>query len=147
MRMLLDDSRASPSKIGAEIGVSSRTVRRRLALLAENQAFFVDPIVDFKQMRGFLYLFVLSFSGRREKIDGDRLLSKSSDPIIFIDTSSESYTVIAAVCQNVSLANRMSTSLRSIRGVKKVMSWIVEDRILVHDWLQQEMERRVAAFF
>jgi len=143
MEMLLQNSHASPSAMAAKIGVSARTVRRRLALLSENQAFFVDPVVDFKQIAGFLYMFIISYSSRKEKNDGDSLLFKSPEPIIFVDTTAEFYTVIAIICQNVSQANRISTWLRHINGAKQVVSQIVEDRILVHDWLEGEIEHRI----
>jgi DNA-binding Lrp family transcriptional regulator len=141
--LLLRNSRENTSRMAASIGVSGRTIRRRLAILTLNRAFFVDPIVDFKRLDGFLHLFVVSFSSKTEKTLADQSLLQTPDAFIFIDTTAESYTVLAAICQNISQASRISGRLRLLKGVKKIMSKIVEDRILVHDWLEHEIETRV----
>ena len=110
--------------------------------MAENNVFFTDPIVDIKRIEGFLYLFLVSFDNKKKKSISDRSLSGSTEPIIFVDTTAEFYTVIAAICQNISQAHRISSMLRGMKGVKEVTSKIIEDRILVHDWLDHEMEKR-----
>lgn len=120
IKMLLRNSRESASDIAAEIGISTRTVRRRLALLAESHVFFVDPVVDFKQIDGFLYLFIVSFFGKKEKNVADQVLSKSLEPVVFIDTTAEAYTVIAAICQNISQANQIFSQLGRMKGAKEV---------------------------
>ncbi len=143
IRILLINSRGNTSDIAASIGVSSRTVRRRLALLTQSNVFFVDPVVDIKRIEGFLYLFIVSFANKKRKSIADRFLLGSTEPIIFFDTTAELYTVIAAICQNISQAHRISSELREMDGVKDVISKIVEDRILVHDWLYHEIEKRI----
>ncbi len=118
-------------------------MRRRLASLAEDNAFFTDPIVDMKRIEGFLYLFLLSFADMKKKSIADRFLLRSTEPIIFIDTTAEFHTVIAAICQNILQAHRISGGLRGMDGVREVRSKIIEERILVHDWLDHEIEKRI----
>ncbi len=144
-RLLFKDSRKNVSEIAKSIGVSARTVRRRLALMAEDSSFFPNPIVDMKKVDGFAYLFLVWYLDRKEKSVTDAGLRQEIERIIFLDASADYYTVIAAVCRNVSEAGKILDFLKSRDGVKEVIVRIVEDMISVHDWIEHEIERRLKA--
>ena len=64
---------------------------------------------------------------------------------MFCDTSAERYTVIAAICQNISGARQISDWLKTLDGVKQVAVGVLEDIILANDWIDHEIERRLRA--
>ncbi|MDA4114093.1 MAG: AsnC family transcriptional regulator [Thaumarchaeota archaeon] len=141
-RLIFKDSRKNFSEIAKDIGVSTRTVRRRLTLMAEGSSFFSNPVVDVKKVDGFVYFFLVSYRNTKEKSVSDAGLRKEIERIIFLDSNAELYTVIAAVCKNVSGAEKISDRLKVRDGVKEVLVRVVEDMIIVDDWIDHELEKR-----
>ncbi len=113
--------------------------------MAEDSSFFPNPIVDMKKVDGFAYLFLVWYLDRKEKSVTDAGLRQEIERLIFLDASADYYTVIAAVCRNVSEAGKILDFLKSRDGVKEVIVRIVEDMISVHDWIEHEIERRLKA--
>jgi hypothetical protein len=118
-------------------------VRRRLELMSENTIFFLSPIVDVKRVEGFLYHFVISYSNKKDKLAADEKLHGSIKRIVFADTTAEYFTVLSAICQNISDARQITDWLRSLKGVKEVTASIFEDIIFVHEWLENEIEKQL----
>jgi DNA-binding Lrp family transcriptional regulator len=145
IRTLLKDSRKSASEIAAEIGVSTRTARRRLEALAADNSFFPSPIVDVKRIDGFLYHFVISYADKKDKAVADGLLRRKIRGIIFADTNADLHTVIGSVCQNISEARQISDWLRAQRGTVEVTARVFEEIIYVHNWIDHEVEKRLRA--
>jgi DNA-binding Lrp family transcriptional regulator len=143
VRFLLKDSRKSVSQIAKGIGVSTRTVGRRLAAMTEDRSFFINPIVDVKKVDGFMYHFVVSYDDRKDKEAADDSLQRSIRGIVFADTTAELHTVIGSICQNISEARKVSDFLRSLDGVKEVTVRVFEDIIPVHDWIDHEIEKHL----
>jgi DNA-binding Lrp family transcriptional regulator len=143
VRFLLKDSRKSVPEIANGIGVSTRTVRRRLAVMTEDGSFFLSPIVDWKKVDGFLYHFVVSYNDKKDKAAENGLLHRSIKRIVFCDTSADRYTVVAAICQNISGARQISDWLKTLDGVKQVAVSVLEDVILANDWIDHEIEKRL----
>jgi DNA-binding Lrp family transcriptional regulator len=145
VRSLLKDSRKRVSQISKEIGVSTRTVKRRLDAMTFDNSFFANPIVDVKKVDGFLYHFVISYDNEKDKATADGLLRRSLGGIIFVDTNAESYTVVASICQNISEASQISDWLRAQHGVREVTVRVFEEIIPVSSWIDHEIERRLRA--
>jgi DNA-binding Lrp family transcriptional regulator len=142
VKILFEDSRKSTLEIAKSLRISTRTVRRRLEVMAEDSAFFPTPMVDMKKVDGFVYLFMIAYDTKENKSLTDDRLRNEIKRIIFLDTNSESHTVVATVCQNISKANKISEWLKSQNGVKQVIIRVVEDTIYVYDWILNEIERR-----
>ena|ERR1035437_9829731 len=145
VRFLLKDSRKNVSEIAEGIGVSTRTVGRRLDVMTEDSSFFLSPIVDVKKVDGFLYQFLISYDDKKDKAVADELLRRSMERIIFADTNAERYTVIASICQNISGARKISDWLRTLDGVDEVTARVFEDIIPVSDWIDHEIQKRLRA--
>lgn len=145
IRYLLKDSRKSVSEIAKGVGVSTRTVGRRLALMTEDNCFFPNLVVDAKKVDGFLYHFVISYFNRKDKATADELMRRSIGGIVFADTNAELFTVMAAICQNISEANKIADWLKAQEGTREVTARIFEDIIPVTDWIDHEMKKRQGA--
>jgi DNA-binding Lrp family transcriptional regulator len=145
IRYLLKDSRKNASEIGKGVGVSTRTVGRRLALMTNDNCYFPNPVVDAKKVDGFLYHFVISYDNKKDKAAADELLRRSIGNIVFVDTNAELFTVMASICQNISEARKISDWLSTQEGIREVTARVFEDIIPVHDWIDHEIERRLRA--
>ncbi len=143
IRLLLRNSKRSVSEIAKGTGISTRTVTRRLSVMIERRSFFLRPIVDVKRLDGFLYQFVISFHDAAKKSIADGIMRGSVRNIIYADTYPEGYSIIAAICQNLSEAEQVTAWLRSMDGVKEVTPTVVEDIIFVQDWISHEIEKRL----
>ncbi len=145
IRCLRKNSRKSASEIAAEIGVSTRTARRRLEAMTADNSFFPIPIVDVKRIDGFLYHFVISFADKKAKATVDESLRRTIRGIIFADTNPENHTVIASVCQNIWEARQISDWLRAQHGIKEVTARVFEEIIFVPNWIDHEIGKRLRA--
>jgi DNA-binding Lrp family transcriptional regulator len=145
INFLLEDSRKNASEIAVGVGVSTRTVRRRLEVMTEGASFFISPIVDVKKVEGFLYQFVISFDSKTIKLSVDKSLHSSIKRIVFADTTAEFITVVATICENISAARQISDRLKTTAGVKDVTASIFEEIIFVREWLDHEIEKHLRA--
>jgi DNA-binding Lrp family transcriptional regulator len=143
IQSLLGDSRKNVSEIAEEIEVSTRTIRRRLDSMTEDNSFFPNPIVDASKVDGFLYHFVVAYDNKKDKAKVDQTLHESTEGIMFVDTNAELYSVIGAICQNISEANQISNRLRTQKGVREVTVRVFEDIIPVTGWIRHEIEKRL----
>jgi DNA-binding Lrp family transcriptional regulator len=141
--LLLKNSKRSVSETAKAVGVSTRTVTRRLEVMMESNSFFLSPIVDATRVDGFLYHFVISIPNEAAKPAIDAELRQSISRIIFADTSAQHYSVIASICQNISEAEEICDLVRNTKGVNEVLATVFEDIIFVHDWISREIERRI----
>jgi len=92
----------SVSGIASALGVSTRTVRRRLDFMTAGSVFFPNPISDARKVDGFVYFFLVSYQDKKTKSATDSRLKREIERIIFLDANAEFYTVTAAVCKNIS---------------------------------------------
>jgi DNA-binding Lrp family transcriptional regulator len=136
------NSRISVNGIASALGVSTRTVRRRLDFMTEGSVFFPNPILDARKVDGFVYFFLVSYHDKKTKLATDSRLRGEIERIIFLDANAELYTVTAAVCKNISEAGKISSWLGAQDGVKEVFARVVEDIIPVSDWVENEIARR-----
>jgi DNA-binding Lrp family transcriptional regulator len=143
IRLLLEDSKKNVSEIAKEVGVSSRTVRRRLEAMAEGNSYFPNPVVDPKKVEGFLYHFVIAYHNSKDKEITDELLHKSSEELVFVDTNAELYSVTASICQNIFESRQISDWLKAQRGVREVTVRVFEAIVPVNDWIGREIEKRL----
>jgi DNA-binding Lrp family transcriptional regulator len=141
--LLLKNSKRSVSEIAKAVGVSSRTVTRRLELMMEQNSFFLSPVVDAANVDGFLYHFVISFRDQSVKPGADQRLRQSIGRIVFVDTSAQRYSIIASICRNISEAQVTTNLIRNTEGVVEVLASVFEDIIFVRDWIFNEIEKRI----
>jgi DNA-binding Lrp family transcriptional regulator len=143
VRLLLQNSKRSVSEIAKAVGVSTRTVTRRLEVMMERKSFFLSPVVDATKVDGFLYHFVISIPDEAAKPAIDEKLRQSISRVVFADTSAQHYSIIAAICQNISEAEEICDLMRNTEGVQEVTATVFEDIIFVCDWISSEIERRI----
>lgn len=143
IRSLLRDSRKNVSETAKDVGVSTRTVRRRLDILTQGNSFYPSPVVDAKKVDGFLYHFVVACTNKKDKATLDQLLHTSARELVFVDTNAELYSVVASVCRNIAEADEISDWLRAQPGAGEVTARVFERITLVRGWIEREVDRRL----
>ena len=141
VKLLLKNSKRSVSEIAKVIGVSTRTVTRRLEVMMERNTFFLSPVVDVRKVDGFLYHFIISIPNQDAKPAVDEKLRQSASSIVFADSSAQYYSIIASICQNISEVEEICDLMKNTEGVEEVTATVFEDIMFVYDWISNEIEK------
>jgi len=135
--------RAKLSDVARTLGLSTRTVKRRLTFLTDGDAFYLDPILDLGKVGGVrCRLWVTSEASRKRAID--QMILSGLQRIISTHTAPEEYSLFVVHCANASEVQEISRWVEEIAGVKEVRSTIEVEHIHVQDWLEDEIERRLS---
>lgn len=108
--------------VAEKLGLSSRTVRRRLARLAQGSVIFYRLNIDFTLFEGCTCVdFLVSYtsSGYKQRIDRT-VFAKYEDYVLRAGWGSESHGFFEFVLPNAHLAQEIADWTRSLRGVRDV---------------------------
>lgn len=128
-----------------EIGVTTRTLNRRMGRMVQGNAFFLDAILNLKKLSGFGCRLLVSCEDPRAKKSVDaKVLTKAGERLDWSNTGSSQYSMFAVHCENTSEAENISRWVRSLSGVKEVRMGIMEEQVNVNEWLREEIRARIA---
>jgi DNA-binding Lrp family transcriptional regulator len=139
--MLRDAERRFP-EIARDLKVSTRTVKRRVNLLMDSSAFFVQPELDFRKAVGVMPCQLLIHCAPERKREVDDLVVSRFERIVFKLTNSETHSIFTILCSNVAEMKEILKWARSQRGVTLARTEITENQDYVHEWLEREVKRR-----
>ncbi len=142
---LLKDADKKIPAIAVELRLSSRTVKRRVSMMMESSAFFLQPILDLKKVSGTLpcRLLVQCCEDKKSIID-DLILSKF-ERIVFNLTDSTTHSFFTIICVNLAEAQSILKEIQKQEGVTLASMEIIEELKYVHDWLAKEVRTRALA--
>jgi DNA-binding Lrp family transcriptional regulator len=144
IQMLRRSGRAKLSDVARALKITTRTVKRRLTLLVEGNAFYLDPILGLGQVGGVRGRFwATSEEGRKRAVDKEIL--QGLPRIIFTHTAPPEYSLFVSHLANASEVQERLQWMKNIAGVKDVRSTIEVEHIHVQEWLESEIERRLQA--
>jgi DNA-binding Lrp family transcriptional regulator len=143
LKSLQQDSMRSNAEIAKEVGVSARTVKRRLSLLIEEEAVYSQMLGDVKRVPGHVYSVLLNCTSETQKREVDEIVQSILENAVFVDTRSKRYSIFSAVFRNMAEAEEMHRKIKSLRGVDNVVMHMEQQVIQVHDWLGREIDNRV----
>jgi DNA-binding Lrp family transcriptional regulator len=143
--VLLKNADAKIPEIARELKVSARTVKRRINLMMDASAFFLQPILDLKKVAGTLpcRLLVQCSEGKKSIIDG--LITSKFERIVFSLTDSTTHSIFTIICVNLAEAQSILKEVQKEDGVTLVRMEIIEELIYIHDWLEKEVRSRALA--
>ena len=142
-KSLRRDARKSLSEVAAQVRVSSRTVKRRLSLMEERNAFFLMPVTSYEKSIVTMCSFTVhSLDYAKKRMIDDKIRS-SVDRIIFSNTSAQQYSVFTVLCNNYSTAEETLGLIRKTDGVRQVSMGIVKEVIPVSDWVDEQIAKRL----
>ncbi|MDA4112888.1 MAG: AsnC family transcriptional regulator [Thaumarchaeota archaeon] len=141
VRLLLKDAERSVREVAREVGVSTRTVTRRLNEMMGGSAIFITPMVDLRKASGVSYqLMVQSEEGRKPEVD--RLVASKIDNLVFRASYSTNGSIFGFNGANVAEGSAILKWVRRQEGVTSARMNIAEEVVQAFEWLDEEVERR-----
>ncbi len=144
VRALREDPGRDLAEVATSIGATARTVQRRLSRMREGKAIFLSGDPHVGAVAGLICCYVVHCPDARGKKSVDARIRADFSRVGHIDSSPEDYSIIGMPCENLAEADRALGRLRTMNGVEDASMRIMQDFILVQDWLASEVERRIA---
>jgi len=143
LKVMRKDARQNLSKVAKQIGVSTRTVKRRLTVMTQNNAFYLMPISAYQKSAVLACSFTVRCQDRSRKRFVDGKIKSSLVRMVFSNTSADEYSVFTVLCNNMSEAETTRETISGINGVESVVFGVVRKVIFVPEWLDEQVERRI----
>lgn len=141
LKQIMHDPKRDAAEVADEIGVSKRTVNRRLKRMNGSNIAFLAPVRDIKKWRGTVCSFLVFATERGRTGIQDLLRTRTIKVEFALDLSKEASILTLAV-GNPSEANEFLTELKNIGGVRQVKMGLVNDYVWVDDWLDRLVARQ-----
>ena len=145
IRSLHRNPRKSYGTVGRELGVSSRTVKRRLQRMMNQRAVFILPSMNPRALEGVTQADLLvSYENPRSKaeIDG-RLMTLWDDHLVRAEIGDREYSFFNLFVKNISQAQEVLDWVNGQPGVRSARIDLVEDRIESYAPLSAELDKRL----
>jgi DNA-binding Lrp family transcriptional regulator len=139
---VMHDPRRDAAAVARKLGVSSRTVNRRLRRMSDDKVAYLIPVRDVKKAKGVIcsYLILCSEKGRKAARE---FLTARPARVDFLYDSTKGIFIVTLVTDNLPEADSLCEQLRSLEGVEEVRMGLLNDFIFVDGWLDQAVARRV----
>ncbi len=123
------------SMVAKELGLSTRTVRRRLQRMVDGRAVFVLPSMDPGSLEGALLvdLLVEYSDGERSATTFERLLPAMDDFLIRAQPGDPRYGFFNLFVTKLSVVSKILKEVQSIPGVKSARADLVQSRWEMYD--------------
>ena len=134
------------SKVAQELGLSTKTVRRRFQRMIDNNAVVIVPAIQPGDVPNTItHVLLLYF---KESHVRERALSEAlhlfEDKYFLIDTTSEGNAMLGLVAQTLAETEENFISSRKIEGVRNVKMLILKETQDFSEWVDQEIETKIA---
>ncbi len=143
IQALRKTGRARLSDVARGLRVGTRTVKRRLLNLVEGNAFYLDPLLDVGKVGGVRCRFWVTTEPSQKQAVDKAILSQMHR-IISTHTAPKEYSLFIAHLANASEVQETLKWIKKLQGVREARSTIEVEHIHVQDWLEGEIERRLA---
>src|SRR5919106_6015141 len=148
MKWLLSDARMPVEDIAKETSLSTKTVRRRLEKMRENDVlhFSILPNLSSMKLTGYIEFAVLihvNISSRQSILE--RIYRELEEYLFCIPNWYQREAICAVFfCANISTVNLVLRILESYDGVNNVESFLKTSVTVYQDWLKSEINKRIA---
>ncbi len=144
LHSLRKEPRRRLSEIAQEVGISLRTLNRRMERLVEGDAFFLETLVNFQRIGRFSFTLLVSYAMQEKKRSLDDLvLRKLWRFCEGSDTSSSlRHSVFSLFSDNLTEAKQTYEWVKGLEGVSDARMGIHEGRRLLSSWIDNETEAR-----
>jgi len=145
IKAIQTDPRQSYSVISREVGMSQKTVKRRLQRMIEERAVFVIPSWNPKALDGAIIADLVVFYGNPgSKTDLDhRIVSQFDKLLISTRVSDIEHGFFNLLIRNISEAKETLAWVNEQPGVGKAFIELVQDRIEVYESFNEPVERKL----
>jgi DNA-binding Lrp family transcriptional regulator len=136
------DARADLHDVASSLGMSVRTVQRRLSMMEQGNAVYLVSVPNVERLGGVMANFLVFCPDATEKRVVDQAVRSTFVKIGYSDTSPEHYSTFAVACENLSEADAVLAKLKAIDGVQTVRMGILKQLLVVQDWLYRRVNAR-----
>jgi len=145
IKAIQTDPRQSYSVISRAVGMSQKTVRRRLQRMIDDRALFVIPRLNPKALEGAIIAdLVVFYADPRSKTDLDtRIVSQFDEFIISTRLSDIEHGFFNLLIGNISKAKEILAWVNEQPGVGKAFIELVQDRIEVYESFNEPVEKKL----
>ncbi len=139
----------SPSKsyklISSELGISSRTVKRRLSRLVEGRAVIVLPRINQRAIDGTVVDLLVFYANpeRRSEVD-QKIVSRFDDHLLRAELVDKNHGLFNLIITNVATAHQISSWMKEQSGISRYRVDLVQDRIEQYGVLSELVEKKLA---
>jgi DNA-binding Lrp family transcriptional regulator len=140
LKSLRKQPRKSASQVAEEIGVSVRTVERRIADLTAGNAILHMINIDFQKLDGVASSAFVTYEDEKRKSMLDSLITSRLDRLLFSATGGTKTSQFTFVCRNVAETDGIRQWIRELDGVSQFRLGLVKEYILVTKWLDDEID-------
>ncbi len=142
--MLRNAERKFP-EIARELKASTRTVRRRMNLMMDSSAIFMQPVLDLRKASGVTPCQLLVECSPETKRAIDDSVDSRFERIVFRLTNSETHSIFTILCSNVAEVKDVLKWAQGQEGIRLAQAGIVENQEYAHEWLEREVAKRALA--
>jgi DNA-binding Lrp family transcriptional regulator len=139
-----EDAWRDLDEVAKSLGVSSRTVQRRLSAMIEGRAVYLLRPPNADVVSGLMCNFLVFFSNVDKKRAADYVIHSTFARIGASDTSPELFSMVGISCENFAEADKVMERMKANEGVTSVRMRIMKEVIIVQDWLKSEIDKRIA---
>jgi len=136
------------SEIASELGISTRTVRRRLERMLEERALFSFPDVDFRKLSGSIVIDLVVFYTSpdvKQKVDNE-VISKFHDNLIFGTLYDRNHAWYLLVLPNLTMVEEVRSETSKISGIGRLYVFPIVDFLnLVGEVFQADLRRIISS--
>ncbi len=146
VRALRFSPRRSLNSLSKELGLSTRTVQRRLRRMVGQYFVFVIPSLDPKALKGAIAAdLVVYYSSPGSKARADQtIMSHLDDYIMRAEVNDRQHSLFNLILTNISQAREIESWAAEQHGVKSAWLGLIEDRIELYDCFGEQLESRMA---
>jgi len=131
------------AEIAGELGLSSRTVKRRIARLAEGNALYLVAELNPKFLSGGIVCGLLVFHDERgNKSAAERnIVSHLGDQLLFADLDNPHHGYFALIIENIALAEPILNWALAQAGVSNGRIDVVQEVISLYGVYEEQLEK------
>ena len=145
IKVIQTDPRQSYSVISREVGMSQKTVKRRLQKMIEEKALFVIPSWNPKALDGAVIAdLVVFYTNPGFKADLDqRIISQFDELLISTRLSDIEHSFFNLLIRNIYKAKEILAWVNEQPGVGKAFIELVQDRIEVYESFNEPVDKKL----
>ena len=128
--------------VARSLGVSARTVQRRLSAMKDGRAVYLLRPPNVSVVGGLMCNFLVFCSDPKKKRAADSVILSTFSRMGASDTSGEQFSTFGISCGNFAEADAVTKRLKAVDGVQSVRMRIVNEITVVEDWIRDQIAMR-----
>lgn len=140
-----EDARRDLNEVANELGISRRTVQRRLAVMKEGKAIYLMGLPDLTTVGGVMCFFLVHCPDREKKKIADEIILTTLPRIGAFDATPHYYTTFGIACESLYGAEKILERIKAIDGVHSAFMQVIKELLIVKDWVMNEVTKRVSS--